>query len=55
MPHIIVSDYGPSFVTSEFKELCGKLGIKHITTALYHLSLNGAAKRVAQEKNWSNK
>ena len=45
---IIVSDNGPSFTSKEFKNFIHKNGIKHITTANYHLSSNGTAKRAVQ-------
>ena len=48
LPYIIVSDNGPSFTSKEFKTFIHKNGIKHITTAHYHSSSNGAAERVVQ-------
>ena len=48
IPHIIVSDIGPSFVSSEFKEFYRKNGVKHVTLVPYNLSLNSASKNAVQ-------
>ena len=47
LPYIIVSDNGSSFTSKEFKTLFIKIE-QNITTALYHPSSNGAAKRAVQ-------
>ena len=43
--YIIVSDNGPWFTSKGFKNFIHKNGIKHITTAPYHPSSNGAVER----------
>ena len=48
LPYIIVSDNRPSLANKELKNFIHKNGIKHITTAPYHSSSNGAAERAAQ-------
>ena len=48
MLYIIVSDNGSSFTSKEFENFIHKNGIKHITTAPYYPSLNGALKRAVQ-------
>ena len=48
LPKIIVSDNGPSLVSSEFKKFLQLNGIRHITSAPYHPSTNGLAERAVQ-------
>ena len=48
LPYITVSDKGPSFTSKENKNLIHKNEIKNITTASFHPSSNGAAKRAVQ-------
>ena len=48
LPYIIVSDNRTSLTSKELKNFIHKNGIKHITTAPYHSSSNGAAERAAQ-------
>ena len=43
IPEMIVSDNGPAFSSSEFKEFIEKNGIRHLTTAPYHAASNGLA------------
>lgn len=44
----IVSDNGPPFVSSVFKESLKKNGVRHITSAPYHPKTNGLAERFVQ-------
>ena len=48
LPISIVSDNGPCFTSSEFKEFMKNCGIKHITTAVYKPSTNGLAERMVR-------
>ena len=48
LSYIIISDNGSSFTSKKFKNFIHKNGIKHITTAPYHPSSNGAAERTVQ-------
>ena len=46
LPEIVVSDNGSNFVSSKFKSFLEKKnGIKHITSAPYHLRKNGLVER----------
>ena len=48
LPKTIVSDNGPSLVSSEFKKFLQLNRIRHITLAPYHPSTNGLAERAVQ-------
>ena len=48
LPETLVSDNCPGFVSREFEEFLRPNGIKHLTTAPYHPSSNGLAKRAVQ-------
>ena len=48
LPEQIVSDNGSQFTSGEFAEFVRRNGIKHIHTALYHPSSNGAVERLVQ-------
>ena len=43
-----MSDNGPHFVSAEFKSFMARNGVKHIRSAPYHPSTNGAAERLVQ-------
>ena len=48
LPLKIVTDNGPSFTSSEFRNFMEQNGIKHVTSAPYHPSTNGLAERAVQ-------
>ena len=48
LPEQIVSDNGPQFVAEEFASFVKANGIKHIKSAPYHPSTNGAVERLVQ-------
>ena len=48
LPRKVVTDNGPSFSSSEFKNFMQENGIHHITSAPYHPSTNGLAERGVQ-------
>ena len=48
LPEQIVSDNGPQFVSEEFAAFTKMNGIKHIKSAPYHPSTNGAIERLVQ-------
>ncbi len=48
LPHKVVTDNGPSFTSEEFKSFISVNRTPHITTAPYHPSSNGLAKRAIQ-------
>lgn len=48
LPVVLVSDNGPSLVSSEFEQFLKTNGIKHVTSAPYHSSSNGLAERAVQ-------
>ena len=48
VPEQIVSDNDPQFTSEEFQTFVKNNGIKHTTSAPYHLSTNGLAERFVQ-------
>ena len=48
LPHQIVTDNGPQFVSDEFELFLKHNGIKHLKSAPYHPSTNGEAERFIQ-------
>ncbi|XP_037929091.1 uncharacterized protein K02A2.6-like [Teleopsis dalmanni] len=45
LPETIVSNNGPQLTVKKFAIFCKSHGIKHVTTALFHLASNGLAER----------
>ena len=48
IPHQLVSDNGPQFVSDEFRNFMKVNGIRHIRTAVYHPASNGEAECFVQ-------
>lgn len=48
IPNTIVTDYGTTFVSSEFEEYLVQAGIAHKTSSPYHPATNGQAERAVQ-------
>lgn len=48
LPEQLVSDNGPQFTSSEFKQFMHKNRVKHILSAPYHPASNGLAERFVQ-------
>ncbi|KAM7284844.1 uncharacterized protein ISCGN_001938 [Ixodes scapularis] len=49
VPRILFSDNAPNFVSNEMDEFVTRNGIKHYTSAPYHLATNGQAERMVGE------
>lgn len=49
LPHLLVTDNAPNFVSREMDVFCKRNGIKHITSAPYHPASNGQAERMVAE------
>lgn len=45
IPEWVLTDQGPQFVSTLFRELCKKVGIKHVTTTPYRPQSNGCLER----------
>ena len=48
LPESVVTDNGTGFVSQEFETFLKNNGIRHITSAPYHLASNGLAERAVQ-------
>ena len=48
-PAILVSDNGSVFTSEEFRVFIKRNGIRHLTSAPYHLATNGLAERAVQK------
>ena len=48
LPRVIVSDNGPQFIASEFKDFCTSNNITHIRATPYHPKTNGLAERAVR-------
>eukprot|EP00731_Ephydatia_muelleri_P006604 Em0003g852a len=48
LPRVIVSDNGPQFIASEFKDFCTANNITHIRATPYHPKTNGLAERAVR-------
>ena len=45
LPHVLVSDNGPAFSSSEFQDFMKQNGINHVKTVPYHPASNDLAER----------
>ncbi|XP_046562530.1 uncharacterized protein K02A2.6-like [Haliotis rubra] len=48
LPHQLVTDNGPQFVSNEFEAFLKSNGVKHVLSAPYHPATNGQAERLVQ-------
>jgi transposase InsO family protein len=48
IPDVIISDNGPHFSSSEFKDFVSSYQITHTTTSPYHAQANGQTERMVQ-------
>ena len=48
IPEQLVSDNGPQFLSEEMNQFLATNGVKHIRSAPYHPSTNGAVERLVQ-------
>ena len=48
LPHRVVSDNGPPFISHEFRGFCSANDIHHVFSAPYHPATNGEAERFVQ-------
>jgi len=48
IPEQLVSDNGPHFISEEMHQFLATNGVKHIRSAPYHPSTNGAVERLVQ-------
>ena len=48
LPKQVVTDNGPQFASTEFRQFLTLNGVKHIHCSPYHPSSNGAAERLVQ-------
>ncbi len=53
LPEQTISDNGPTFTSTEFKQFLQKHGIKHVTSEPYHPATNGLAESGANFENWA--
>ena len=45
LPEVLVSDNGPQFTSSVFRDFMRANGIRHVTSAAYHPATNGLAEK----------
>ena len=48
LPEHVVTDNGPTFISTEFESFLQRNGIRHLTSAPYHPATNGLAERGVQ-------
>ena len=49
VPHDIISDNGPQFISAEFREFTSKYGFNHITSSPFLPNSNGEAEQTAKQ------